>query len=100
VAVTVNMPTKMVGNDRILSLRPIEGKSSVATNGLIDKRLFTGDNKLHAIRGPNDSMWHLRYDSGIVPAALQQKFTSFNILFKLVTEYFNKRNIEVKEIFE
>jgi len=90
----------MHSNDRVLSLVPIEGKSSVATNGLVDPRLFTGENKLHIVRDPMNSMWFFKYEMGMLPEPLKQRFTTFDRAIKHATEYFKKRNIEIKEIIE
>jgi hypothetical protein len=89
--------TKMHSGDRKLTLRPMEG-GAINVIGAVDKRLFTGENCLHAIRDPQNSLWTLRYDAGLVPAPLQQRFTSFNILFKHASEYYKKRNAELTEI--
>jgi len=88
---------KMNSSDRKLILRPMEG-GAVNVIGVVDKRLFTGENYLHAIKDPQNSLWSLRYDAGLVPAPLQQRFTSFNILFKHASEYFKKRNVEIVEV--
>lgn len=87
-------------NDRVIVLSPIEGKNTVSNTGLTDNRLFTGDNKLHAILDEQHMLWSLRYEKGITPAPLQQKFTNFRILLEFVKEYYNRRNIAVKEVIE
>jgi hypothetical protein len=93
-------PTKiLLTSDRKLSVRPIDGKAPVSSTGLIDNRLFTGENTLHAIRD-NTSLWSLRYDSGLVPEPLRRRFTSFQKLFDFAKTYFAKRNIEIKEVLD
>lgn len=87
-------------NDRVIILSPIEGKNTKSDSGLVDNRLFTGDNKLHAILDEQHMLWSLRYEKGITPAPLQQKFTNFRILLEFVKEYFSRRNIAVKEVIE
>lgn len=89
--------TKNQSNDRILELVKIPGKDTRNTAGLVDNRLFTGENKLHAVMEPN-GLWSLKYDSGNLPEFLRQQFTSFSILLRTLKEYFYKRNIEIKEI--
>lgn len=84
--------------DRILVIAPIDGKDAKAVTGLIDKRLFTGENKLHAIQ--EHGLWYLKYEMGGLPDPLKQKYTSFAKLTKLVNEYLKKRNIEIKEILD
>lgn len=83
--------------DKILTLA--QRANVKATNGLIDRRLFSGGNRLHAIL-ENNGLWSLRYDFGIVPEPLKQKFTSFSTALKTVKYYFDSRNIDVKEIIE
>lgn len=89
--------TKMHSNDRILSLTPINEKAT-DVKGMIDKRLFTGENTLHAMQGPGDTLWSLRYDKGIVPNELKQKFTSFQAMYKFASQYYAKRHVAIKEI--
>lgn len=87
----------MNSNDRVFSLTPIDDKA-ISVKGMMDKRLFTGENKLHAIQGPGDTLWSLYYEMGIVSNEMKQKFTSFQALLKFISQYYGKRNIIVKEI--
>lgn len=86
-------------SDRIFVLAPIEGKFALNTSGTADPRLFTGENKLHAIQGVN-GLWTLKYEKGIMQDSLKQTFTNFSTLERYVRDYFLKRNIEVKEIID
>lgn len=88
----------MRSSDRILILEVIDGKAAKGSTGLVDTKLFTGGNRLHAIMNPETTLWYLQYDSGILPPALKQQFTGFKVLLKYVTEYFLKRNIQIKEV--
>ena len=90
--------SKMIGWDRILELSQIDGKAPISSTGLVDKRLFSGDNKLHAVKDPQTCLWSLKYEEGSVPQVLRCQFTSFRMLFKYVEDYFKKRNITVKEV--
>jgi hypothetical protein len=92
--------TKMRSSDRQIVLRPIEGKSSLSSTKLIDNRLFTGDNTLHAKLDPQTMLWYMEYDKGGVPQPLKQRFTSFLKLMQSVREYFRSRNIEVVEVID
>jgi hypothetical protein len=94
-----NYTTKMKSSDRIIILEPQEGGAK-NTKGMIDNRLFTGENTLHAKMDPQNSQWFLQYDSGLVPEPLRGRFTSFPKLKEFVTSYFNRRNINVKQIIE
>lgn len=95
-----NYSSKMRSTDRIFVLEKKEGEHTKSTTGMVDNRLFTGDNKLHAKQDPQNSSWYLQYDSGILPAKLQGRWTSFNKLREHVSDYFSKRNINIKEILE
>jgi hypothetical protein len=87
--------------DRILVLAKLdEGKGTKNTQGLVDNRLFTGENKLHAIADIQTMQWFLRYDSGILPEPLKQRFTSFTKLMQFVTEYYKRRNIKIEKVID
>lgn len=88
---------KNQSTDRIISLVKVEGKNTLSDMGLIDNRLFSGGNTLHAVMEPN-GLWILKYDSGSLPEPLRQQFTNFTILMKFLRQYFHKRNIEIKEV--
>lgn len=90
---------KMLSEDRILVLKVREGGPKSST-GIVDHRLFNGDNKLHAMFDKEYSMWYLKYDSGKIPPQLDQKWTSFPKLLETTTGYFNKRNIDIKEVID
>jgi hypothetical protein len=89
--------TKMKSNDRIIILEPMEGGAK-NTKGMTDNRLFSGENKLHAKMDPVNCQWYLQYDSGIVSDALKGRWTSFAKLKDHVENYFNRRNVKIKEI--
>ena len=86
--------------DRIIELRPIAGKDTMSSSGLVDRRLFNGDNKLHAIMNTRNCNWSLKYEDGGLPGPLKQTFTSFNKLKDHVEKYFQKRNIEITNIID
>lgn len=89
-----------VSNDVVIVLKPIEGKNMLSSKGLIDNRLFSGENALHAIQDPQVGLWYLKYDKGIIPEEFKQKFTNFNLLMDFVEEYFKKRNILIDKIID
>lgn len=95
-----NRKNKLRSDDRVFKLCALDDKHPISTSGLIDKRLFTGDNKLHAIKNGQTTLWSLKYDQGGVPEYLRQQFTSFKLLVKVVGEYFAKRNIKIEEIID
>lgn len=79
---------KMHSEDRILVLETTGEQTS----------LFDTTQELHAIRGPFDNLWRLKYKHGIVPAKLRQSWTSFPQLQKATAAYLVTRNIKVKEV--
>lgn len=88
---------KMLSLDRIIVLGKMEGKHTLNSSGLVEKGLFDGTNRLHAVRDPQ-GLWMMKYDNGALPGGLKHKFTNFNSLKKHVEDYFKKRNIEIKEV--
>ena len=67
---------------------------------MVDSRLFTGENRLHAIMDTQTTLWHLAYDNGILPQPLKQQFTSFTKLHGYVKDYLSRRNIEIVEVID
>jgi hypothetical protein len=94
----ISPESKMRSPDRILVLKTIDDKKPLSSKGLVDARLFTGENKLHAIMDQQTSLWKLKYDQGNVPVPLQCHFTSFAKLKLYAEDYFRKRNIEIIEV--
>jgi hypothetical protein len=90
--------SKMRNPDRILVLSLIDGKAPKSSTGMIDPRLFTGENKLHAKMDVTTNFWYFQYDSGILPEPLKQRFTSFKMLLKHAEDYFKTRNLEIKQV--
>lgn len=91
---------KMHSLDRIIVLRPMDGKKSLSSAGTVDNRLFNGENRLHAVWDVNSGAWEVRYDKGIIPAALDMKFTELTQLIDMVRNYYARRNIEIVEILD
>lgn len=83
--------------DKVLKLTFKEG-STTGSHGLVDKRLVTGENKLHAVMDKQTTLWHFYYEHGILPPQLVGFWTSFFRLKKHADEYFNKRNIYISEV--
>lgn len=94
----ISPESKMRSPDRILVLSIMDGKKPLNTLGAADPRLFNGENKLHALMDEQTTLWSFKYDMGNVPPPLQCKFTSFSALRRHAEEYYNKRNIEIKEV--
>lgn len=92
--------SKMKSDDRVLVLKPVEGKQTLASDGSVDKRLFTGENNLHAIYDEVSGVWSMKYDKGAIPGGLQGRFTLFSELLSTARSYFNKRNVGIVEVRE
>jgi hypothetical protein len=90
---------KMRSDDRILVLKPRDDKP-LTTTGLVDRRLFSGENKLHAKLDKHHHLWYLQMDAGLLAEPLKQKWTSFQKLLEFVTGYFDRRNIDVTEVID
>lgn len=91
--------TKMRSKDRVFKLSQIDAKTK-GSNGLIDARLFTGKNRLHAVQDPQTCLWFCKYDEGVIPAYLKQHFTTFTRLKSTVETYFKSRNVKIEEILD
>lgn len=87
-------PDQEEDNQRVIKLEQIPG-STKSTAGQLDVRLFKGENKLIAFMAPSTMLWQLKYEHGILPEPLKQKFTRFNLLMDHVKHYFAKRGVKV-----
>jgi len=97
--ISVGQSPNIRKTDIILELAARDGGAKAVT-GLIDRRLFTKENELHAIMNPETCLWRLRYKTGVVPPALQQQFTSFSKCLNFVETYFGGRNVDVVKIID
>lgn len=86
--------------DRILVLEVMDGQKAKSSTGMTDPGLFSGENKLHAIKDSQTCLWYLKYERGVLPPAFKQQFTGFKALLKFVEDYYRKRNIIVKEVID
>src|SRR5687768_1734002 len=89
---------KYNSDDRVFIFEPVEGTKVTAATGLVDPRLFTGENKLHAKKDDIYGLWYLQYEMGGLPPVLKQKWTSFNAMVKFARDYFMKRGLMIKEV--
>ena len=85
-------------DDRILVLKVKDGEKPKSSTGLVDTRLFTGENKLHLKR--NRTLWEFKYDQGGVPPQLKDRFTKFDIALQHAKKYFETRNIEIEKVID
>lgn len=88
---------KMRNPVRILKLQPMEGAKIKNSSGMVDPRLFEGENRLIA-KMDETSVWRMRYEKGITPEPLKQAYTSFAKLRDQAVRYFKTRNVEVVEV--
>lgn len=91
--------TNIRSTDRVLELAPIEGKTALSNQGLPDKRLFTGEQKLHIKMDSQTTLWYFQWEqNGVLPGGLQGRFTGVRAALKHAEDYFKKRNIQVTKI--
>lgn len=91
---------KMMSDDRILVLKVMEGKTAKDYSGKVDPRLFSGENQVHGVYDPQTGMWNMRYRTGALPGALQQKFMTFDDLYAFAKQYFATRNVEIAGVID
>lgn len=94
-----------VGNlrssDRVLELAPMEGMSPLNNQGLVDKRLFTGEQKLHVKMDPSTCLWYFQWEhNGVIPGGLKGQFTGFKSALKHAENYFRQRNVQVTKVVD
>lgn len=90
--------TTVAKNDRVFSLTQRPGVKTTDANGLVDPRLFKGENKLHAVMDSGSCHWFMKYEQGGLPEPLRGRYTSFVKLTEAATNYFNSRGVDVTEI--
>jgi hypothetical protein len=91
---------KMLSDDRVIVLRPIPGKDALTAQGGIDKKIFTGENKLHVTYNARSNSWSMHLDSGALPGGLQGTWTTFKSITDHISAYYAKRNVEIAEIIQ
>lgn len=93
--------TNIRSTDRVLELAPIEGKSALTSQGQPDKRLFTGEQKLHVKMDPNTTLWYFQWEqNGVLPGGLKGMFTGANAAIRHALAYFGGRNIQVTKVID
>lgn len=85
-------------NDRVLYIRPVDGLKPKSVTGLVDPRLFTGENNLHLVMDTENCLWGFRYERGNIPGALNTKFTSVEKALEHAKSYLRDRNLEIYKI--
>lgn len=86
----------MRNTDRILVLERIDSKNKDA--GMVDPGVFEGKNNLHAVMDEKTCLWSLRYERGIVPGPLRERYTDFKTLKQQTEIYLRTKNIKITEV--
>lgn len=93
--------TNLKSTDRILELAPMDGKTALSYQGTPDKRLFTGEQKLHIKMDPQTTLWYFQWEqNGILPGGLKGYFTGVKSAIKHAETYFANRNIKVTRVID
>jgi len=96
---SISPPSNIRASTRTLVLKPIEGQKPLATSGLPDPRLFTGEQGVKIMMDPQTCLWQFQYtNKGILPESLKGVFTSFSAAFRHAENYFQKRNIQITAV--
>lgn len=97
----ISTESRIRSPDRILKLEVIDGKKPKSVMGIIDSRLFQGDdNRIHIIMDLETSLWSIRYDKGSVPPALSGQYTGFKQAFDHTSKYFETRNVRITQVID
>lgn len=95
----ISPESNLRSTNRTLVLKPIEGQRPLATSGLPDPRLFTGEQGVKVMMDPQTCLWQFQYtNKGILPEALKGVFTSFGAAMRHAENYFRKRNVQVTAV--
>lgn len=86
-------------SDRIISLEPMDNKKPLSSTGLVDTRLFTGEQQLRLKMDPQTTLWFFQYSqNGALPEGLKGKYTGFKSALKHAEDYFARRNIRITQV--
>lgn len=97
----ISPESRLRSPDRVLKLEIIDGQKPKSASGMVDSRLFQGDdNRIHIIMDLETSLWSIRYDKGNVPPALSGQYTGFKQAFDHVKKYFENRNIKITQVID
>lgn len=91
---------KLKNDVRVFKLEVIDGKKPKSSTGLIDPRVFSGENSFSAARDTRTNIWSFKVKAGGLPEALKQKFTTFPILLDYANKYFEGRNMKIVEVLD
>lgn len=90
---------KLKSNTRVFKLEVIDGKKPKSSTGLIDPRVFSGENNFAAVRDSRN-IWSFKVKAGGLPEALKSKYTTFENLYEYAVKYFAGRNMKITEVID
>lgn len=90
-----DMDSHLRSPDRILELEIIDKEKKTPSNA---ETSVKAGNKIHVVMDEIDCLWRFKYEAGVLPTELKQRFTTFSQALKFATEYFLTRNIRVTEV--
>jgi len=82
--------------DRILVLEKIDKEKK--DTSIIDPKVLEGKNPLHLYL--EQGMWYFRFEHGLVPGPLRDRYTSFKIAKDTAEAYFLTRNIRIADVLD
>jgi hypothetical protein len=91
-------PGSIYRTERVLVLKPIDGKKPLSSTGMTDPGLFTGKNSLSAVMDTQTCLWTFKYAQGTKPPVFNRQFTTFGRLLDFARYYYSKRNIKIEEV--
>lgn len=86
----------MRSNDRILILEKIDKEKK--NHSLVDPKTLEGKNPLHIYM--EQGMWYFRYEHGLVPGPLRDRYTSFKVAKDAAEAYFLNNNIRIVDVID
>ena len=92
------VPRKTKLDEREFVLELIPGQQTKTETGMVDNRIFRGENKVFGVHDPQSNLWTIKYHLGKPPATLNQRFTSFERLHAFVEPYYRKRGLRIAKI--
>lgn len=85
---------------RELVLELMDNKRPLNSIGQVDPRVFKGGNKVYLVQDVQYMLWYFKYESGIIPGGLNQKFTRFDEALEFAKKYFKSRNLKVVDVID
>lgn len=82
--------------DRTILLERIDPKNK--DNGMIDPKVFAGENNLHLVMDLVTGLWTFKYERGVVPGPLRDRFASPKQALVFAEAYLKTKNIKIVEV--